>query len=126
MPLDGTNWKVKIKPLQTGVAGLKQLGDVLRYTIPAYWNWIFSKLGDDTTCGTFGCAAGLARRLWPSQVLQARIDSLAFALQLPLNDLIPIFGMPLQHECDKKAKDITPHDVADAIDRYIAGKGGAK
>lgn len=126
MPLDGTNWKVKVEPLQTGLAGLKQLGDALRWNIPRNFNWDFTTLGGTNTCGSFGCAIGLACDLWPKQIACRLSHDVADALNIPERDLAPIFGLrdTMSVYGMNLHGGITPHDVADAIDRYIAGKGG--
>ena len=122
MPLDGTNFKVKIKPLQTGLAGMRQLADVLRFVTPDF-HWDFQTLG----CGTHGCLAGLSRGLWPDSVEYASIMAVAIAVKIPTEDLSPIMGGVGMEDVygEKSHEQVTPHDVADAIDRYIAEKGGA-
>jgi len=131
MPLDQTNYQVKIAPLQTGLAGLKQIGDALWWSIPPNFRWVFSELleEEDDQCGSYGCATGLAHILWPETVTLPTYLAVADALDLPQGDMQPIFGCggadPGPYDgLGKLLKDITPHDVADAIDCYIAGKGG--
>lgn len=121
MPLDGTNYKPKIKPLQTGLAGLKQLGGVLRW-LPLPGEWDFSKLVHD--CGTKGCAMFVARCRWPDQVPKACIGRFADHLNIPRSELYGLFGSTGMEEWygDKSHAEVTPTDVADAIDRYIAVK----
>ena len=125
MPLDGTNYRRKIKPLATGLAGLKQLGDALREPLPIRWDFSTS-LKWNVECGSYGCALGVARILWPEQVHNHLTANLAMALGLPKKDLGPIFGTSFKSLVfgtgpygSKLNKFVTPTDVADAIDRYI-------
>lgn len=125
MPFDGKDYKPTIKPLQTGLSGLKQLGDALRF-IPQDHKWNFSDAGgpDEQGCGSHGCAIGVARCLWPENNL-ALSRWIADFFKLPREELAPIFGVlgGGRHRDtypDTPYSDVTPHDVADAIDDYIA------
>ena len=120
MPSDGTNYK-KIKPLETGLAGLKQLGDALRYSVPATFRWNFRTIGSANDCGSYGGAVRLAHDLWPEQLVSRTSRGLADALFLPTDDLDPIFGIKNTASVYglRLHDNITPTDVADAIDRYI-------
>ena len=121
MPFDGTNFKVKIAPLQTGLTGLKQLGDVLRW-MPLPGEWDFGKLVHD--CGTKGCAMFVAHCRWPDQLRKACIGVFADHLNIRRTELYGIFGATGMEDWygEKIHDEVTPHDVADAIDRYIAEK----
>ena len=122
MPLDGTNWKPAVKTLQTGLAGLKQIADALR-CIPTTFRWDFVTTGD--SCGTYGCAIGLARRLWPGQVDPRDPNKgLLNALNLHDGELSAIFGLLNLpgHPCPyggKPASAVTSHEVASVIECYI-------
>ena len=124
MPLDGTNFKPKIKPLETGLAGLKQLGDALRYSVPAGFGWNFTSLGH-YDCGTAGCAMGFMRFMWPSQVTHPGDLRIFTDTGVSENELGAIFGWTQTSKIYSHRAShahVTPADVADAIDVYIKRK----
>lgn len=127
MPFDGTNYKVKVAPLQTGLAGLKQISDALRFSLHDHV-WDFTTIGGIASCGSYGCATGLASALWPEEDWPG-FDAIARVLELPPSELSPIFGLGFPSENigypGKRMVEVTPHNVADAIDHYIAQEGGA-
>ena len=127
MPFDGKNFKPTIKPLQTGLAGLKQLGDALRWSVPDDFGWDFAKPGNH--CGYNGCAMGLMRYLWPTQVAypgDVSVFNHGAVCIVDNEELKPLFGYELTGNAyGKTHAHVTPHDVADAIDRYIAEKEAA-
>ena len=98
MPLDGTNYKIKIAPLQTGLAGLKQLGDALRMSLPRSMFWDFGVNEVHIDCGTYGCAMLVAHILWPTKVHGPHFGYLHGALRLPTADLYPLFGGTGMHD----------------------------
>ena len=115
MPFDGTNYKGDA--LQTGLVGLQQISNALRF-IPPAWHWDFKTVG----CESHGCAIGLAWTIWPEQ----RNGDISSFLGLPEEDMSPIFGLQLPSNGNnfygKPSCEVTPLDVADAIDSYIAEK----
>ena len=116
MPFDGKNFKPTIKPLQTGLAGMRQLADGLRWNIPVDFGWDFADTG--ITCGHNGCAMEVAKCLWPKQVSVG--GDLLKIFKIPFNDFERLFGMrDTILAYGKRHENVTPHDVADAIDRYI-------
>ena len=122
MPLDGTTYKPKIKPLETGLAGLKQIGDRLRLPLDHEWDFQIAARG----CDSAGCAILTTKFAWPNQVRYASCDAVSEVLEIPRHDLDSLFGMSNTYTVYGKLHNlITPTDVADAIDRYIAGKEAA-
>ena len=94
MPFDGQDFKLKVRPLQTGLAGLAQLSDALRWSMPHNFRWDFGHLLEKEAghCGSYGCAIGLAHVLWPKEVPSSTYVHLAAFLGLPCDDMCPIFG----------------------------------
>lgn len=113
-----------MEPLKTGLAGMAQLSSLLRNLPPSH-DWDFSITGgpNDHDCGSYGCALGLMEAVWPTQVKEFawRIGEV---FKLPRGDLHPIFGMweggGLASHYGKSHAFVSPLDVANAIDAYIA------
>lgn len=119
MPLDGTNYKKKIKPLETGLVGLKQIGDLLR--LPLSHKWTFESCSHN--CDTAGCAVLTAYIAWPERTGMPTIDHVVSALNLPPEEVNCLFGgVGGEWPYRTLHRHVTPTDVADAIDLYIAGK----
>lgn len=109
-------------PFVPGREGLAQLARLLRQDMPQGFMWDFA-IGYDRRshpCGSVGCAYGLCCHLWPELFQDGFI----------VNEMAVRFG--ISHEISerlfinvgnfygKRMFEITPEDVANAIDRYLA------
>ena len=104
-----------MEPLKTGLAGLKQIGDQLRLPLNHVWDF---GIGSNH-CGSRGCAILTTHIAWPEQVRVPCLQSVAKALGFSRDELCGLFGMIYPNEyCGKGL--VTPLDVADAIDAYVA------
>ena len=123
MPFDGKQVP-DLKTFTPGHDGLRQLSYLLRH--PEFWlkrfTWDFtSVLRPDGRCGTAGCALGIAQSVWnivegDNTFVSMRCDEYGELFGMTASDVNRIFftehGKP-------SLSDVTPIDVADAIDRYL-------
>jgi hypothetical protein len=117
-----------------GHDGLRDIAAVLRQPLPPFFDWDFAVLAPRVPkpgrlCG---CAITYARFVWPDFAAVAKAEpdvkrqqrAEARALNMRLVPYKAIFGLHIADIwCYAKtsAADITPSDVADAIDAYLAG-----
>lgn len=125
-----------------GHEGLRRLAVLLRREMPRDFTWDFSTVCREVTgrfpwsasCGTAGCAIGLARICWPN-FPTARLRSInmlangdqaieAAALGMDIDNYRRIFGIGQGEETwiysNEGHEEVAPAEVADAIDRYLA------
>jgi len=132
MPLDGLNYKRDV--LLTGLLGMAQIAEGLRsdFSHLIIWNFNCPLLSAEEyavntgECGYMGCGVGYAHRRWPYQVKHPILENLCLGLGLPESEIGAIFGyngMP-EYYGNLNHDNITPLMVADAIDKFIANKGG--
>lgn len=109
MPFDG---------VQLGHARLTKLSRLLRTgEFPASFTWDFEKYKEKTDCGTVGCALGLAHMIWPNDFRSlTRVEFFGTTYE---TDTKLFFNT--NNFYGKLDAAVTPVDVADAIDRYLAG-----
>ena len=102
--------------------GLRKLAWVLRH--PEVWpkghTWNYNSTIVRHECGTFGCAMGVARLMWPAHINDADVVEMGDKFEMLLCDAGAIFYEPPTY--GKTAAEVTPLDVADAIDRYLAAQ----
>lgn len=101
----------------------RELEDALRNELPSDWHWDFNRVRYAHSCGSAGCAIGLARHIG----LVARNDSFVSVLNFSSEDWCKTFthdghgyGVPIHA--------VTPLMVADALRAIIAreeAEGGA-
>lgn len=122
-----------MEPLKTGLAGLQQVSAQLR-NLPPTHEWDFTWVGGpkETDCSSAGCAVGLMRALWPEQCAPHLVGwkCVSSIFELPRGGIETLFGLESGYNVElledsafyygKKYDDVTPHDVANAIDAYIA------
>lgn len=106
-----------------GREGLRKLAWVLRH--PETWpkhEWNFGTIYESTSCGTVGCAMGLAAAMWPEHIGARPCTAiLEDALGIPEPALEKLFvSAPTEYYGGKRFTEIEPKDVADAIDSYLA------
>ena len=135
MPLDDTTKHYALAPqadpfdyrtFTPGPEGLRKLAWVLRH--PEVWpqhRWSFLTICDDVgACGTIGCAVGVAHRMWPAGIaMSLGVASAAKAFGIPQEDARYLFASVAPYVGEtyaKRPQHVTPLDVADAIDSYLA------
>lgn len=103
---------------------LEKLRDFLRTPVPNM-AWNFNMISVDPDCGTSGCACGWYGYL-KGDDLYTTIKSFGelklrkeLGIQSP-EDFYNIFSVGLGTRLGKSLSEVTPTDVADAIDEYIA------
>ena len=108
-----------------GREGLRKLAWVLRH--PEVWpkshRWDFSQVLEKGSCGTAGCAIGVAAMVWPASLPFACLSPLCGDDQSLRSEVEHIFlptGQGCHHLYGKSIMEVTPLDVADAIDSYLA------
>lgn len=121
-----------VEPFEPGHEGLRRLAVVLRRPLPFWFIWDFAVISKDMPGRVCGCALTLARTIWPEfraisasepdVPRQMRAERLAFNMQK--KDFTAIFGTNLgdwEHWAygKKSAGDVSPTDVAEAIDSYL-------
>jgi len=139
MPFDSATFKLPaVKPatfdpvLREGLAGLAQLSEALRH--PEWWEargheWYFPRILENRSCGTTGCAWGVAMTLWPKQVHRADMyfavgPAAAGHFGIPESEGWRIFGTDYVRSVYGVTEyEVTPAMVADAIDALLAAKG---
>lgn len=103
--------------LTPGHDGLRKLAWVLRH--PEVWpqdhTWDFGTILRREPCGTVGCAMGVAQLMWGKQIWLYR--EAPFDMKRVDYDNIFTEGLIYGKGCA-----VTPLDVADAIDRYLAAQ----
>ena len=108
-----------------GREGLRRLAEVLRQKTPRF-TWDFGTVYTEEECGSKGCAYGLARFLWPHDIAVEEFGQsdftriMAEAFGLYIEDSRALFSSDRTY--GKDYSEVTPNDVADAIDRYLSGK----
>ena len=118
-----------------GDEGLRQLSSLLRHVEewPQYFDWDYGKLLQFHDCGSAGCAIGLCAQIWPEEF--PKIECTPGQYMVLERIISKNFGMP---HCEterifyapsigggmygKNRWDITPIDVANAIDDYLRRK----
>jgi hypothetical protein len=111
-----------LPPFATGRQGLRNLAYVLRN--PALWrerhDWFFGLVCVESSCGTSGCAIGIAMSVWPEIDRLVRSDELVTDLfGMSYRDAGRIFFSWASYG-KRSPNGITPGMVADAIDAYLA------
>ena len=127
MPFDDKTFVPDLKTFVPGREGLRQLSYLLRH--PELWpvnhSWDFDMTLVKHDCGTTGCAMGIAGMVWPDLFVGADgfflsdwVDRVVRLFHVTHDEAHAIFtddgiyGKPME--------DVTPTDVADAIDEYLA------
>ena len=122
MPFDDRGFlKDDALTFSPGKEGLRKLAVLLRADMPENFRWDYSVPCDRRgACGTIGCAYGLAKTVWPELELHGieMIGTLCKAFGLETYAAIEIFYCARTY--GKEWRQVTPHDVANAIDRYLA------
>lgn len=130
MPFDSKP-EVETKP-DLSKPSLEGLAYVLRHAIPDTHRWDFEFGLRHNDCGTAGCAIGVGRVYWPQVEAIAQLAPTEFGviefgniLGLTVDQSLALFSAAYCNTSEtygKSAIDVTPYDVADAIDRYLASK----
>ena len=120
MPFDDPNAVPVVPEFKTGKEGLKNLAYVLRH--PELWphhKWDYGTEFEPLykSCKTVGCAIGVATVVWPGHEIR---DELMMGGRIPVGVIEDIFYCSGTYQ--KNWVDITPLDVANAIDRYLNGE----
>lgn len=115
-----------------GREGARQLATALREVLPftQKFEWAFSIPISRYECGTIGCAMGYAATIWPDEFEQIiennghsqLADVMAKKLGMPYEVAYGIFyGLdPIYDSRGGPDDDITPVDVAQAIEAWLA------
>ena len=92
----------------------KALIQALRALMPDHFKWKFTTVSDQHSCGTVGCALGLALVMWPEHGVFETEDF----FDLSIKQVNEVF-----YGCDKSypsdANHITPAMVADALEATL-------
>lgn len=93
---------------------------------PAYFGWDYSHVQQEHSCGTRGCAIGLAAIMWSKEfgpVTNSRMDVLTAAdlFRMSRDDAHGIFWDAISYGVPYAVChiDITPEMVADRIDEHL-------
>lgn len=106
---------------------LRALAKALRGPMPKGFTWNFGQLCRTDTCGSVGCAIGLAKTLWPKAFpdlyddLNATDASVAERFNISVQQVKQLFWIPQLHGQTNYA-DVTPSMVADTIDKFLASQ----
>lgn len=119
MPFDPSNYAVSKNGVEIGK--LRVLSEALKGEMPQ-WRWDFTHIVTPNSCGTAGCAIGLARHLGLIQFEDHDAPDAEFGLSF--GEMGSLFYTTLAYGgCAWSA--VTPNMVADAIDRIIAREEAA-
>lgn len=116
MPLDSTNWlqtETETKP-DLSKPSLEGLSWLLRH-LPETHKWDFAMIGGQRSCGSAGCALGLAQVIWPEEYKKS--GSAWAILPARLTTQAHLFS---QLAYGVSPQEVTPTMVADRIDKYLA------
>lgn len=134
MPFDPIPYEAPVEDLSyaKGVEGLRRLASLLekeelwRNTV---MTWDFGDLHYPTplsSCGSAGCAIGLAYVMWPEFRRKTSHDSLWYAaletFHITNDQGVDIFGGGLANRLDKEVEDVTTGEVATAIREFISSR----
>lgn len=95
---------------------LRDLAKVLRQSLPIKWNFEYIE-DSDPECGTSGCALGVAAVMWPEFKIDYDSETFAKLFDMGESDFKEIFVFNDLY--GKEYEDVTPTDVANAIDYYL-------
>ncbi len=100
---------------------LEKLRDFLRTPVPNL-AWDFGSIHVNQDCGTNGCACGWYSYLTDNEDTgefgsQEMLDHFGFS---SWSDFDRLFDAELSERLNKKTEEVTPVEVADAIDEYLA------
>jgi len=132
MPLDQTTYTPAETKPDLSKPSLEGLSWLLRRQMPPSHVWNFREAFHRNECGTVGCAIGVGCAVWPEVEAVACVNpmfgTVVFGAMLGLSqdDSYRLFSASRTSANENYGKDprnVTPRDVADAIDRYIAARG---
>lgn len=101
------------------VGKLRMLSEALKQEMPPTFGWNFQTVLRTTSCGTAGCAIGLAYQL---KLLDRETPS-TLAFEMAYSDIRRIFGADNSYGVPMSR--VTPAMVAAELDRFIAREEAA-